>query len=158
MKIKQNVFFYITVLGSNCIRNPCHADLGIVLMRLSGLLLVLLCFEFENKHEMIPWFMSSCRSISLATPCHAPMSKRPRHGHPGHPSISLTMAATTSNASATRAKPASRTRACWKWVDRGSRCVTAPVMDPLAAPLMVSALMSASILDIKLSVSVSGKS
>lgn len=79
-----------------------------------------------------------CRSTSRATPCHAPTSRRPRRGLPGPPSISPTTGATTSSASATRARRACPTQACWKWAGRGSRCATAPATAPRAAPRTVS--------------------
>lgn len=43
-----------------------------------------------------------------------------------------------SNASATPARPASLTPACWRWAGSGSRCATAPATDPPAAPPTVS--------------------
>ena len=80
-----------------------------------------------------------CRSTSRATPYRVPTWRRPRRGLPGRPSTSRTTAGTTSSASATPAKLASRTPASWRWGGRGSRCATAPATDPRAAPPTVSA-------------------
>ena len=92
---------------------------------------------FMLYDEYIPCLFSP-RSTSLVIPTHALSWRRPRPGHPGRPSTSLTMEATMSSDLDTHAKPACLTQICWKWEDRESKCGTALVMEPVAAPRMVS--------------------
>lgn len=82
--------------------------------------------------------LCDCRSTSHATPCRVLTWRRPHPGLRGRLSTSQTTAGTTNSASATLARLASQTPACWKWEGRGSRCATAPVTALPAAPLMVS--------------------
>lgn len=97
------------------------------------------CPPWQTLSVKCSFSISDCRSTSRATRCRVPTWRRPHPGLPGRPSTSPTTAGTTSSASATLAKPASRTPACWKSAGRGSRCATAPATDPPAAPLTVSA-------------------
>lgn len=80
----------------------------------------------------------SLRSTSPVIPTPAPSWRRPRPGHPGRLSTSLTTVATTSSDSATHAKPACPTQTCWRWAGRESKCGTAPATAPAAAPPTVS--------------------